>query len=158
MHGTNSESDILTNEDGFSLFKINTRKSLGDYNTLDKLIKQYDGSTYWKDKNTGEYVGKFNISDVKNGLLVTAGNIIDKVDENPYVNIDFKLPKNSNNAKFTSVFGEIKDGVFYMKKPHTDDYFTNVEQIYQGSYSYTSGGGILSSDYTYYYSFTFGRK
>ncbi len=149
VHGTNSEYDILTNEDGFSLFKINTRKSLDDYNTLDKLIKQYDGSTYWKDKNTGEYVGKFNISDVKNGLLVTAGNIIDKVDENPYVNIDLKLPKNSNNAKFTSVFGKIKDGVFYMKKPHTGDYSTNVSQVHQGDYSYTSGGGVLSADYTY---------
>lgn len=149
VHGVNSESDILTNEDGFSLFKINTRKSLNDYNTLDRLIKQYDGSTYWVEKDTGKYVGKFNISDVKNGLLVTAGNIIDKVDENPYVNIDLRLLENAGTARFTSIFGEIKDGVFYIKEPHTGDYSTNVVQSYSQGYAHTEGGGILSSDYTY---------
>lgn len=149
VHGSNSETDILTNEDSFSLFKINTRDSLDDYSTLDTLIKQYDGSNYWIEQNTGKYVGKLNISDVKNGLLVAADSIVDKISENPYVNIDLRLPNNAGTARFTSIFGEVKDGVFYIKEPYTGDWSTNVTQSFENNYAHTEGGGILSSDYTY---------
>ena len=112
----------------------------------------------------GEYIGKFNVDDVNLGLLITADNITSKLSsgELPYLNIDLSLKEGTfekgsidrRNSHFISVFGTIKDGVFYMKEPHTGDWSTNFNQRavpYSASdnFYYVDGGGVLSNEYTY---------